>query len=277
MCFLLSDKPRTYKWAEFNEEIQRLENQAKSFEVILNKELEIMKLTPNMRILDAGCGTGAVTRKMAQLVSPKEVYGLDINPLFIDSAKKLAENEGIENIRFEQGDIDNLPYEDNYFDLSYCRGVLMHVNDPVKTVSEMARVTKPGGIVAVSDLDDGGMIGFPHSTRFFDLWARFGQWRKEEGENRYIGRELFSIFSLAGLNSIRIYPFPIYATQENPLILRALVYVPLEVLSNSKDLMIDAGLISEKEFREMVDELEMNLVHPGGFAMGLLFFATGLV
>jgi ubiquinone/menaquinone biosynthesis C-methylase UbiE len=272
----MSDKPRTYGWAGLPEEVQRLEAQAKSMEAILNRELQIMKLTSNQRILDAGCGSGAVTRKIAQHVSPGEAVGIDIDPIFLENAKKLAENEGIKNIRFKLGNIDNLSYEDEYFDGSYCRLVLMHVNDPVHSVGELARVTKRGGFVAVADNDDGVVISYPHAPKFQKLWRLYGQRAKEKGENRYIGRELYSIFSEAGLGSIQIFPFPMFATQDNPEVLRGLVSIPMEIIAISKDDMVDEGRFSEKEYLEMVEEVEETLSHPGGFAMGMSFFAVGV-
>ncbi len=157
----MPEQARPYKWDEFSGEIQRLENQAKAIEMILAKELEILKLKPNMKVVDAGCGTGPVTRTMAKIISPGLVYGIDFNSHYIDSAKKFAENEGITNIRYELGNVEQMKYEDGFFDISYCRLLLMHVYDPVKVVVEMARVTKQGGIVAVSDHDDGGFMVYP--------------------------------------------------------------------------------------------------------------------
>lgn len=174
-------EPRKYADAGRPEEAMRLEAQAKAFEMILEKEIEILGLSANMKILDAGCGTGAVTRKMALKVWQGNACGVDIDPLFISEAKKLALREGIENIRFELGNVDNLEYYDGTFDLSYCRLVLMHVRNPVKTIAELKRVTKKGGIVAASDIDDGGILTFPKAPRFFDLWSRFGQWVKARG------------------------------------------------------------------------------------------------
>jgi ubiquinone/menaquinone biosynthesis C-methylase UbiE len=153
----------------------------------------------------------------------------------------------------------------------------MHVDEPVKTVRQLARVTKKGGIVAISDIDDGVIISYPHAPKFHELWNKFGQMSKEKGMNRYIGRELFSILSQAGLSSIQVYPFPMYATQENPAMLRGLVSVPMQIIATSKDTMVDNGWFTEEEYMEMVDEVEKALSHPGGFALGMSFFATGIV
>jgi ubiquinone/menaquinone biosynthesis C-methylase UbiE len=159
-----------------------------------------------MMVLDAGCGSGAITRLIASRVFPEEVVGLDMDPVFIKEARKQAESEGIENIRFDIGNIDDMKYDDGSFDLSFCNFVLMHVNDPVRSVSELKRVTKKGGSVAASEPDDGALISFPPLPKFDELMSKFVEYSQKIGVNRYMGRELFSVFSQAGLSSIDVYP-----------------------------------------------------------------------
>lgn len=270
-------KPREYAYGGKLEEATRLEAQAKALGQLIDKELDILGLKPSMKVLDAGCGTGAVTRRMALKVLPNEAYGVDIDPLFIDEARKLALKENVKNIRFELGNVDNLNYENGTFDLSYCRLVLMHVRNPVKTVAEFKRVTKKGGIVAASDTDDGAMLSFPQAPRFFALWSKFGQWAKARGDDRHIGRQLFSIFSEAGLSSVSIYPLPMYATQQNPDALKMLVYVPVQIIEQDKNALIKEGLVTAKDYAEAIREVQLVLNHPGAFALGLTFLAIGKV
>ncbi len=125
-------------------------------------------MKPGMKVLDAGCGTGAVTRRMALRVHPEEALGVDIDPVFIEEAGRLAASQGVGNVRFERGDINHLRYGDDTFDVSYCRLVLMHVDDPVRAISELKRVTRRGGLVAASDYDDGAML-ISHAPKFFDM------------------------------------------------------------------------------------------------------------
>lgn len=198
-------------------EATRLESQAKSMSHLLVQEFQLMNLRSNMKVLDAGCGSGAITRMMAKAVYPETVVGMDIDPVFIEKARKAAESEAIENIRFDLGNIDKMDYEDNSFDIFYCRLVLMHVNDPVRSVSEMKRVTKKGGYVAASSIDDTSMITYPDSPRFWDLWRKYGARASRRGVNRYIGRELYSIFNKSGLSSVSVHPMPFYATARNPV------------------------------------------------------------
>ncbi|MBS7619506.1 methyltransferase domain-containing protein [Candidatus Bathyarchaeota archaeon] len=274
----MTGKPQDrYVHAGKLEEVMRLEAQAKAFGKVLEKEFEIVDLKPGMKVLDAGCGTGAVARKMATKVSPGEVYGIDIDPLFICEARKLAANEGVSNVRFELGDVDSLKYGDGTFDISYCRLVLMHVKNPVKTVTELKRVTKKGGVVAVSDNDDGGVITYPEMPKMMDLWTKYGRSAKIRGEDRYIGRQLFSIFSHAGLSPITIYPLPIHATQQTPEMLKMLVLVPVQIMEQCKENMMREGLVAVEHYEEAMKEVQAFLSHPGAFAMGLTFLAVGKV
>ena len=133
----MGDKPRRYVRGGDSKELSRLETQAKIINPLLEKQFEIMGLKPHMKVLDAGCGSGVNTRHIARMVFPEEVVGLDMDPVFIEEARKQAEREGIENVRFDIGNINDMKYDDGSFDLSFCNFVLMHVNDPVKSVSEL--------------------------------------------------------------------------------------------------------------------------------------------
>jgi ubiquinone/menaquinone biosynthesis C-methylase UbiE len=230
-----------------------------------------------MTILDAGCGTGAITRRFAQIVKPAKVTAVDFDSVFLNHARAIAAEEGIENVNFESGDIDNLEYKDETFDLSYCRLVLMHVQNPVKTVEELKRVTKKGGKVAISDQDDSAILANPFMPRLMDLWNRYGQWAKTQGMDRYIGRQLFSILSQAGLKSIKILPVPICRTQDNSEQLRMFASGPLQIIDVDKADLLEQGVFTEEEHDVAVEEFEKFMKDPGAFAMAMYFLAIGEV
>lgn len=274
---MTDEKPRDYAYAGKLEEAARLEAQAIAYGRVLEKELEIMNLKPGMKVLDAGCGTGAISRMIAQKVSPGEVYGIDIDPVFISEAKKLAKKKGIENIEFELDNVDDLKFDNNTFDVVYCRLVLMHVKNPVKTVIELKRATKKNGFIAVSDNDDGSVLTYPPMPKAMGMWTKFGELAETRGEDRYIGRKLFSILSLAGLASIKIFPIPWFATQETPELLKMFVSVPVQIIESSKEALISQGYTTAKEYEEGMNEAEQLLIHPRAFAMTCSFLAIGKV
>ncbi len=103
------------------------------------------------RVLDAGCGTGAISRDLARWANVDEVVGIDPSPVFLEKARELAAD--IPNLRFEEGDARSLPYEDAAFDAVIFHTCLCHVPGPEKAVEEAFRVLRPGGHVAIFDGD----------------------------------------------------------------------------------------------------------------------------
>jgi ubiquinone/menaquinone biosynthesis C-methylase UbiE len=187
----MGNQPKQYSYGGKLEEVLRLEAQGKVYHRLLEKEIDLLGLKPGMRVLDAGCGTGVVTRRIAVKVSPGEVYGVDMDPLFIEEAKKLAVKEKASNITYNLGNIDDLEFDDDVFDLSYSRLVLMHVEDPVKTVAEMVRVTKKGGIIAISDQDDGGIIVYPELPKMLQMFSKYGSLAKMRGRRPVYWKKTF--------------------------------------------------------------------------------------
>jgi ubiquinone/menaquinone biosynthesis C-methylase UbiE len=97
------------------------------------------------RALDAGCGTGALAYALAPHVG--EVVGVDASEEYVDAARRNAPG----NCTFEVGDAAALEFPYGAFDLVGCLRVLHHVRRPELVVSELARVTRPGGRILLAD------------------------------------------------------------------------------------------------------------------------------
>lgn len=94
----------------------------------------------NLKILDVGCGTGAL---MKELSIYGEVYGVD----FSDQAIDFCKSRGINNV--QKSGIEKIPHPDNYFDIVLALDVLEHIPDDMTGLSEIHRVLKPGGSVII--------------------------------------------------------------------------------------------------------------------------------
>jgi ubiquinone/menaquinone biosynthesis C-methylase UbiE len=112
-----------------------------------------LNLAPGSRVLDAGCGGGGMTRLLAEAVGPGgEVVGLDTSPQMLEWAKTQAENANLAGrIKFQEGDVRALPFEDASFDLVWCSRVIHGLNDQLAGVRELARVVRPGGRLIVRE------------------------------------------------------------------------------------------------------------------------------
>jgi SAM-dependent methyltransferase len=95
--------------------------------------------------LDAGCGTGALAFALSPNVA--EVVGIDPRADYLEAGRAAAP----ENVRFVEGDATALPFGYASFDLACCHRVLHHVRRPELAVSELVRVTRPGGRLFIVD------------------------------------------------------------------------------------------------------------------------------
>lgn len=99
------------------------------------------------RILDLGCGFGRITIPLAK--EGYNIEGIDITPVMIEKASGLAKKENIK-VTFKVGDMKNLPYSDNTFNIIFCLwSAFMELpkeNEQLKAIKEMLRILKPNGL-----------------------------------------------------------------------------------------------------------------------------------
>jgi SAM-dependent methyltransferase len=106
-------------------------------------------IRPTYRILDCGCGPGTITQGLARLVSRGTVTGIDVAESQIDRSRENALIANVENVLFERQDVYELELPTNHFDLVYANALLEHLEFPEKALSEMTRVLRPGGYLAL--------------------------------------------------------------------------------------------------------------------------------
>jgi ubiquinone/menaquinone biosynthesis C-methylase UbiE len=115
-----------------------------------------------LRWIDVGCGTGAFTELIVQRCAPRETQGVDPNEAQLAVARV---RPGARGAAFRQGDALALPFDGGRFDAAVMALVIFFLPDPAKGVGEMARVVRPGGLVAAYGWDLLGG-GFP----FDPIW-----------------------------------------------------------------------------------------------------------
>lgn len=129
-------------------------------------------LRPGMSLLDVGCGPATITADFVELVAPGRVVGIEPVAGILDTARKNAESAGVsDQISFDVGDVYDLPYVDDTFDVVHAHQVLQHLSDPVAALREMRRVCRPEGIVAARDVDYGAVTWFP-AVDGIELWQQ---------------------------------------------------------------------------------------------------------
>ena len=108
--------------------------------------LERMGIKPGDKILEVGVGTG-----INASLYPRhcQVTGIDFSALMLEKARERVAKKGVKNVRLQEMDAANLTFPDATFDIVYAPYVISVVSDPVRVVSEMRRVCRPGGKIVI--------------------------------------------------------------------------------------------------------------------------------
>lgn len=156
---------------------------------------------PGARVLDIGCGAGAVLGVLAERFPGIELAGIDREPAQIDFARGHLCASGFPQADLRVGDAGALPWEDESFDHIYCMWFLEHMQDCSEILKEALRVLKRGGSIALTETDYTAFRVHPPSGAFddldraqYDYFERFG--------NPIIGRLLGPLLLEAGFAEV---------------------------------------------------------------------------
>jgi ubiquinone/menaquinone biosynthesis C-methylase UbiE len=116
--------------------------------------VEFAKLRDEGRVLDVGCGTGALVKVVAGITRQSEIVGVDPAQSFVDYARTQITDR---RIKFEVGDAMHLPFPTASFDQTLSLLVMMFIPEPERAAKEMKRVTRPGGTVSACTWDRDGL------------------------------------------------------------------------------------------------------------------------
>jgi len=159
-------------------------------------------LGSEIRILDAGCGTGEGSLKLAELYPRARILGVDILEPHLERARDRAARFG-DRLAFENRSIYELGLPERTFDLTVCRHVIHSIPHAEQVLAELVRVTRHGGRLHLIP-EDYDMLHFPRGTPDArDFWhavpARFGE---ATATDLFIGRHAYGILQKLGLTDL---------------------------------------------------------------------------
>jgi len=167
------------------------------YSVLLSSQLaDIAGVRSGQRALDVGCGPGALTAELVERLGPSAVAAVDPSESFVAAAA--ARNPGVD---VRNASAESLPFPDRTFDAALAQLVVHFMRDPIAGLAEMARVTRPGGVVAACVWDYGG-----GQDPLRDFWAAAReldpQVADESGLAGVVEGHLAELSAAAGLRDI---------------------------------------------------------------------------
>jgi SAM-dependent methyltransferase len=161
-------------------------------------------LRTDARVLDAGCGTGEITARLAGRLPHARFVGIDLEEPHLERARARTARFG-DRVRFQREDVLQLPFPDGTFDLAVSRHVLQAVSDAQRALDEMVRVLAPGGRVHLIAEDYGMLWCHPTASDADGFWQaippRYGA---AVGCDLHVGRKMFTYLHDRGLRDIRV-------------------------------------------------------------------------
>jgi ubiquinone/menaquinone biosynthesis C-methylase UbiE len=180
------------------------------------RSFALLELVEGDHVLDVGCGWGEDARALARLAPGAAVVGIDASEGKIAEAQTRTLGLPLP-IDYRVGDAHRLDFEDETFDACRADKVLHHLEDPRKALAEMARVTRPGGRIVVSDADyETLIVDAPDRALTRRILHAFG----DGLPHGWVGRRLPALFRDAGLDGVETWPYVAVVTEYDEEVLR---------------------------------------------------------
>ncbi|HJZ10389.1 MAG TPA: methyltransferase domain-containing protein [Trebonia sp.] len=260
------DAAGVYALGADTDETARLRRQSEELQPearALLARLGELGLRPGQAALDLGCGPRGILDLLAEAVGPGgRVVGLDADPAHVTAARQFAFSQGLANVEVLAGDARHTGLPAESFDLVHTRTLLVTIPEPAEVVAEMARLARPGGLVASQEADAEFSICYPPLPEWDRLLALFRASFPRTGADLRLGRQLPELFREAGLTDVgaTVYAGSYPAGHSRRTVIPDLV-------RSLHPVIIGLGLAGERELADVDAAVRAHLADPRTLVM----------
>jgi SAM-dependent methyltransferase len=253
-------------------EQDRLRNQAAELRPDSEALLDRVGIAAGSSAIDVGCGPEGILDLLAHRVGPAgRVTGLDVNPASVAQARRLVAERGYRNVQVVEGDARGTGLPSESYDVVHARTLLVNAPDPAAVLTEMVRLARPGGWIAVLEPDAGASVCHPPHPDWDRMARIWDDVTRAYGVDTQIGRRLPELLRQAGLADIGtearadIYPHG-----------HSRRTVRLDLLRSMHTQILAKGISDERELDQVDRAVREHLDDPHTLVMpNLLFLAWG--
>ena len=255
------DAADVYALGADTDETARLQRQSEELQPearALLARLGELGLGPGQTALDLGCGPRGILDLLADALGQGgRVVGLDADPAQVAAARQYAFSRGFADVEVLAGDARHTGFPAACFDLVHTRTLLVTIPEPAEVVAEMARLARPGGLVASQEADAGFSMCYPPLPEWDRLLSLFRDSFTRAGADLSLGRRLPDLFREAGLADVGA---TVHATSYPPGHSRRTV-IP-DLVRSLHPVILNLGLASERELADVDTAVRAHLADP---------------
>lgn len=231
----------------------RLQDQADSLVELLHSDTVY---PPGSLVLEAGCGVGAQTITLAPNSPGARFVALDINSRSVLAARRKIETAGFGNVRFQQADLFDLPFEAEVFDHIFVCFVLEHLSAPVEALLRLKGHLKTGGTITVIEGDHGLTAFHPDSAAAHRAIQCQVALQARAGGNANIGRTLYPLLVEAGFAAVQVSPRMVYVDASRPRLVEGFTRNTFTaMIEGVREAALAAGIIEAGDFDQGIRDL----------------------
>lgn len=239
-------------------ELARLHAQAAEHEATARWLLDAIGVRRGWRVLDVGCGPIGILRLLADAVGPDgEVVGLERESRFVKMAREEVDRFGLTNVRIVEADALSSGLERDSFDVVHERLVMVNVPERDQLAAEMLALAKPGGFIALEDIDNVSWLCEPPHESWTALLEVFHNAFRAGGGDPFIGRRLPALLREAGAEAVQthVHAYLPHTDEYRRTHLLAL-------LDSIRSAVLASGLMDEGSLKEHRSALLTHLADP---------------
>jgi SAM-dependent methyltransferase len=240
-------------------ERERLLKQSEMFEAEAHWLLNRLDVQPGWRAIDIGCGPLGILQLLSEQIGASgRAIGLDREPSMIALATTVTAERGLANVELVEGDASATGLPRDSFHLTHARTLLVHCPIPERVIDEMVSLARPGGWVAVQDVDCISWTCEPPHVAWDRLYAAVKTVFDQNGLDWFIGRRLPGMLRAAGLVDVRMEAHARLYRPEDFYQMQLLMFVDV-----MREQIIGRGILTNTELVDLGEALRRHLATPG--------------
>lgn len=235
-------------------EQKRLRKQAQFGEYTIYQNINLSHVS---ELLEVGCGVGAQSEILLRRYPNLKLTGIDRSPKQLAVAQNVLSKAPFATDRYtiKEMDATALSFSANSFDGAFLCWILEHVPDPIRVLSEVRRVLRPGSSIYITEVMNSSFFLDPYSPNVWKYWMAFNEYQRSQAGDPFVGAKLGNFLMQLGYRDIQTEIKTWFLDNRYPQLRKDCVEYWAELLLSASDQLVAANYVSNEIVEEMKKEM----------------------